>query len=75
MGGVVQLGKALEHLGDPLPIKDATTKPQPHTGKKKKLAIGQKEDDHSAYGFELTMKNSPIQCTQEITILLFEIIL
>lgn len=55
VGDVVRLGKAVERLGNDVPIKDATTKPQPHTGKKKKLAVGQKEDDHSGYDFTMTM--------------------
>jgi hypothetical protein len=52
---VVQLGRAMERLESPVPITDATTKPQPPTGKKKKLAVGQKEDDHSGHDFEMKM--------------------
>lgn len=55
VGDVVRLGKAIERLGDIPPISDATTKPQPRTGKKKKLAVGQKEDDHSGYDYTMTM--------------------
>ena len=54
-GSVVQLGRALERLDNPVPLKDATTKPQQHTGRKKKLAIGQKADDHSGHDFEMKM--------------------
>lgn len=55
VGSVVQLGKAFERLGNTAPVKDATTKPPEHSGKKKKLAVGQKEDDHSGYDFTMTM--------------------
>lgn len=54
-GSVVQLGRSLEQLDNPAPVNDATTKPQRHTGGKKKLAVGQKEDDHSGHDFELKM--------------------
>ena len=43
---VVQLGRAVEGLDDAPPVKDATTMPQPPSRKHRKLAIGQKEDDH-----------------------------
>ncbi|MEG0273480.1 MAG: relaxase/mobilization nuclease domain-containing protein [Christensenella sp.] len=52
VGGVVQLGKALERLDYPVPIKDATAKP---AVKEHKKGVGQKEDDHSGYDFEMTM--------------------
>ncbi len=52
---VVQLGRAVERLESPVPVADATTKPQPAVGKKKKLAVGQKEDDHSGHDFEMKM--------------------
>lgn len=54
-GSVVQLGRALERLDNPVPINDATTKPPQHTGGKKKLAVGQKQDDHSGHDFEMKM--------------------
>ncbi|WP_312941138.1 hypothetical protein [Oscillibacter sp.] len=54
-GSVVQLGRALERLDNPVPINDATAKPPQHTGRKKKLAVGQKEDDHSGHDFEMKM--------------------
>ncbi len=49
---IVRLGKSVEQLSDPAPIKDCTTKRVVHERKK---AIGQKEDDHSGYDFEITM--------------------
>jgi len=52
---VVQLGRSLERLDNPVSLKDATIKPPQHTGRKKKLAIGQKEDDHSGHDFEMKM--------------------
>lgn len=52
---VVQLGRAVERLESPVPVTDATTKPQLPAGKKKKLAVGQKEDDHSGHDFEMKM--------------------
>lgn len=55
-GHLVQLGRAVEGLGNHAPLTDATTKPQPHGGKHKKLAVGQKEDDHSGYNFEMKMQ-------------------
>ena len=52
MGGLVQLGKTLEHDAGADPVKDATTTHQ-HTDKKalrkereKKIAMGHKADDH-----------------------------
>ena len=54
-GSVVQLGRALERLDNPISLNDATTKPPQHTGRKKKLAVGQKEDDHSGHDFEMKM--------------------
>lgn len=54
-GNLVQLGRAVEGLDNFIPVKDATTMPQAHSGRKKKLAVGQKEDDHSGYDFEMKM--------------------
>ena len=52
MGGLVQLGKAVERGPDAAPVRDATTMHQ-HTDKKalrkerkKKIATGCKPDDH-----------------------------
>lgn len=52
---MVQLGRALEGLDNRVPLNDATTKPPQHTGRKKKLAVGQKQDDHSGHDFEMKM--------------------
>lgn len=49
LGSVVQLGHALERNQDAAPVMDATTKPTHHErDKKRKLAPGQKADDHEA---------------------------
>ncbi|MDY4784388.1 relaxase/mobilization nuclease domain-containing protein [Pygmaiobacter massiliensis] len=52
---LVQLGRAVERLESPVPVRDSTTMQQAHSGRKKKLAVGQKEDDHSGYAFEMKM--------------------
>lgn len=61
VGGVVQLGKDLEHIQSDLPVRDATTMHQ-HTDHKlrqkerqKKIALGHKVDDHEDE-IDLTMK-------------------
>ena len=61
MGGVVQLGKDLEHIQSDLPVRDATTMHQ-HTDRKlrqkerqKKIALGHKADDHENE-IDLTLK-------------------
>ena len=61
VGGVVQLGKDLEHIQSDLPVRDATTMHQ-HTDRKlrqkerqKKIALGHKADDHEDE-IDLTMK-------------------
>lgn len=54
-GNLVQLGRAVERLDNAVSLNDATTKPQEHIGRKKKLAVGQREDDHSGYDFEMKM--------------------
>ena len=64
MGGVVQLGKDLEHIQSDLPVRDATTMHQ-HADKKtlrrqrqKKIALGHKADDHEdevSYDWQQTM--------------------
>ena len=52
MGAVVQLGYALERGQDVVPVRDATTMRQLgdrkalRREKAKKIALGQKEDDH-----------------------------
>jgi hypothetical protein len=52
---LVQLGHALERTADAPPVTDATARPVFKTGRKKKLAPGQKQDDHSDYDFEMKM--------------------
>ena len=61
VGGVVQLGKDLEHIQSDLPVRDATTMHQ-HTDRRlrqkerqKKIALGHKADDHEDE-IDLTMK-------------------
>ena len=61
VGGVVQLGKDLEHIQSDLPVRDATTMHQ-HTDRKlrqkerqKKIALGHKPDDHEDE-IDLTLK-------------------
>ena len=61
VGGVVQLGKDLEHIQSDLPVRDATTMHQ-HTDRKlrqkerqKKIAMGHKPDDHEDE-IDLTLK-------------------
>ena len=49
---IVRLGKSLEQLNNPAPVKDSTTKKVVHERKK---AVGQKEDDHSGHDFDMTM--------------------
>lgn len=47
LGSVVELGHALERNQNAPPVRDATTMPTHHErGKKRKLALGQREDDH-----------------------------
>ncbi|MEA4954512.1 MAG: relaxase/mobilization nuclease domain-containing protein [Pseudoflavonifractor sp.] len=55
LGSVAQLGHALERTQDAVPVNDATARPVSKTGRKKKLAPGQKENDHSGYDFEMKM--------------------
>lgn len=49
---VVQLGRSLERLENPVPVKDGTTK---KVVQERKKGIGQKEDDHSGHDFEMKM--------------------
>ena len=61
MGGVVQLGKDLEHIQSDLPVRDATTMHQRGDRKlrqkerQKKIALGHKPDDHEDE-IDMTMK-------------------
>ena len=52
---LVQLGRSMERLDNPIPVRDATTTITPGTGRKKKLAVGQKEDDHESQEFNMSM--------------------
>jgi hypothetical protein len=49
---IVRLGKSMEQLNEPVPVKDCTTKTVVHERKK---GVGQKEDDRSGYDFDMTM--------------------
>ena len=49
---VVQLGRSLERLDAPAPVRDSTTQRVIHERKK---GVGQKQDDHSGYDFEMKM--------------------
>ncbi len=49
---IIRLGKSVEQLNAPIPVKDATTNKVVHERKK---GVGQKEDDHSGYDFDMTM--------------------
>lgn len=49
---VVQLGRAVERLESPVPVKDSTAK---KAVPERKKGIGQKEDDHSGHDFEMKM--------------------
>ena len=50
--GLVQLGRSLERLDNPVPVRDSTTQKVVHERKK---GVGQKQDDHSGYEFEMKM--------------------
>lgn len=52
---LVQLGRSVEQFSKYTPLTDATTKPITEKDRKKKLAVGQKEDDHSEHDFDLKM--------------------
>lgn len=52
---IVSLGRSVESLGESPPVRDATTTITPSTRRKKKLAVGQKEDDHENQEFKMTM--------------------
>ena len=53
---VVQLGRAVEGIDDVPPVRDSTTMPQPVSRKHRKLAPGQKEDDHPDRGPSMKMQ-------------------
>jgi hypothetical protein len=49
---MVQLRCSLEQLESPVPVRDCTTKA---VVRERKKGVGQKEDDHSRYDFEMKM--------------------
>lgn len=49
---IVRLGKSMEQLNEPVPVKDCTAKTVVHERKK---GVGQKQDDHSGHDFDMTM--------------------
>lgn len=49
---IIRLGRSVESLGQPAPVRDTTTRP---TVKEHKKGVGQKQDDHSGYDFEMKM--------------------
>jgi hypothetical protein len=49
---IISLGRSVECLSQPVPIRDRTTKP---VVKEHKKGVGQKQDDHSGYDFEMKM--------------------
>jgi len=48
----VKLGKSLEQANQHVPVRDSTTQKVVHERKK---GVGQKQDDHSGYDFEMKM--------------------
>ncbi len=49
---IISLGRSVEALGQSTPVRDSTTRP---TVKEHKKGVGQKQDDHSGYDFEMKM--------------------
>ncbi|MFV0496866.1 MAG: relaxase/mobilization nuclease domain-containing protein [Candidatus Fimivivens sp.] len=49
---IVSLGRSVESLSQPVPVRDSTTRPAVREHKK---GVGQKQDDHSGYDFEMKM--------------------
>lgn len=49
---IISLGRSVECLSQPVPVRDSTTKP---VVKEHKKGVGQKQDDHSGYDFEMKM--------------------
>lgn len=52
VGDIASVGRAVESLSQPVPVRDSTTRP---AVKEHKKGIGQKQDDHSGYDFEMKM--------------------
>jgi hypothetical protein len=55
VNNLVQLGTAVERSANTAPIINGATNQQPPRAKERKLAPGQKEDDHSGYGYEMKL--------------------
>ena len=49
---IIRLGRSVESLSQPVPVRDSTTRP---AVKEHKKGVGQKQDDHSGYDFEMKM--------------------
>jgi hypothetical protein len=49
---IISLGRSVESLNQPVPVRDSTTQKVVHERKK---GVGQKQDDHSGYDFEMKM--------------------
>lgn len=49
---IISLGRSVESLSRPVPVRDSTTRKVVHEHKK---GVGQKQDDHSGYDFEMKM--------------------
>ena len=49
---IISLGRSVESLSQPVPVRDSTTRP---AVKEHKKGVGQKQDDHSGYDFEMKM--------------------
>lgn len=49
---IIRLGRSVESLSQPVPVRDSTTQKVVHERKK---GVGQKQDDHSGYDFEMKM--------------------
>lgn len=49
---IISLGRSVESLSQPVPVRDSTTRPPV---KEHKKGVGQKQDDHSGYDFEMKM--------------------
>lgn len=49
---IIRLGRSVESFSQPVPVRDSTTQKVVHEHKK---GVGQKQDDHSGYDFEMKM--------------------
>ncbi len=49
---IIRLGRSVESLSQPVPVRDSTTQKVVREHKK---GVGQKQDDHSGYDFEMKM--------------------